>query len=112
MRDVKALSQAGGALLQASADSLQKGLDAYAAGDYSAAAALVLPLAEAGLAEAQFWMGAFHANGEWVAADPKAAYAWCLLAARQGHVLAQANLAGMLVQGFGVAQTMPRPRAG
>ena len=85
-------------------EGLRAGLQAHAAGDYADAAALVLPAAEAGAAEAQFWMGAFCANGEGVAANPKAAHSWCLLAARQGHVLAQANLARMLVQGFGVAQ--------
>jgi hypothetical protein len=70
------------------------------------AAALCLPLAEAGSAEAQAIMGALHQNGQAVARDYAEAARWFELSARQGHVEAQFNLAALYNYGAGVTRDL------
>jgi TPR repeat protein len=82
---------------------LQKGLDAYAVGDYATAMAECLPLAEAGDAEAMFCVGQMYANGFGVDLDDAMALHWLGLAAGNGHAEAQYTLGVMHANGWGVA---------
>jgi len=87
--------------LALSAD-LQKGLGAYAMGDYETALAECMPLAEAGDARGQFCVGQMYANGFGVPMDDAEALKWYSLAAAAGHAEAQFNLAVMYANGWGV----------
>ena len=82
---------------------LQKGLDAYAVGDYATAMAECLPLAEKGDAEAMFCVGQMYANGFGVDLDDAQALHWLGLAAGNGHAEAQYTLGVMHANGWGVA---------
>ena len=91
---------------QREADAIEEGRRAYMARDFERARALWLPLAEAGNAEAQAWVGSLHANGDGVEADAAAAFAWYLKSAEGRNVLAQSNVGAMYAMGSGVAQDM------
>lgn len=84
------------------AADLQKGLDAFAAGDYATSLAECEPLAEEGNVEAMFCVGRLYANGFGVAMDDALALKWYGLAAAGGHAEAQYNLAVMHANGWGV----------
>jgi TPR repeat protein len=85
-------------------EALREARAAEARGDFSTAAALWAPLAEAGFAEAQFGLGNILRGGrDGVAPDPRRAYGWLRRAAEQGHPRAQLDLGLMLAQGIGVA---------
>ncbi len=73
---------------QARADA-ERGWQAYLAGDYAAAVGELRPLAEAGEAQAQFYMGTLAEHGAGVPKDYGAALEWYARAAGQGHVGAQ-----------------------
>ena len=88
----------------ASAADLQKGIDAYNAGDYATAFAEFNSLAEAGDAEAQFILGGMYTEGRGVPQDYEEAVKWTRLAAEAGHRSAQINLGLMYRYGKGVAQ--------
>lgn len=60
----------------AMANRLERGLEAYRAGDYPRAFDIWLPLAEAGNARAQFYIGGLYADGVGVPQDPVEAYLW------------------------------------
>ncbi len=60
--------------------------------------------ANAGDAEAQFWLGALYTEGQ--SAEPQTAFVWCQLAAQQGLPLAQANLASMYLRGYGTQKDL------
>ena len=70
-----------------------KGLDAYDRGDFATALREWKPLAEAGMARAQYGMGVIYDNGEGVKQDHAAAARWYRLAAEQGYASAQTKLA-------------------
>jgi TPR repeat protein len=70
----------------------QVGLDAYDRGDYATALREWTPLAEQGLASAQFNLGRMYYNGEGVPQDSKTAVKWFRRAAEQGHAGAQSRL--------------------
>ena len=70
-------------------DDLQDGLDAVERKDYETAHKLLLPFAEQGDAEAQFFLGQLHNVGVVVSQDYKEAVRWYRLAAEQGHAKAQ-----------------------
>ena len=91
----------GSAVLHAA--DLQKGLDAFAAGDYETSLAECEPLAEEGNVEAMFCVGRLYANGFGVAMDDALALKWYGLAADGGHAEAQYNLGVMHANGWGVA---------
>ena len=59
--------------------------------------------AEAGDAEAQFFVGVLYAEGEGVPRNYMAAVAWYRRAAEQGHATAQGMLGAMYARGRGVA---------
>jgi len=77
---------------------------AFDAGDYVKAAKLLRPLAEQGLAQAQFNLGMMYALGNGVPQDYTEAVKWHRLAAKQGHANAQFNLGLMYAKGNGVPQ--------
>ncbi len=58
------------------ADRLERGLEAYRVGEYPRAFEIWLPLAEAGNARAQFYVGGLYADGIGVPQDPVEAYLW------------------------------------
>ncbi len=92
-------------LLQASvalAADLETGLNAYLSGDYETSLAECEPLAEEGIAAAQFCVGRLYANGFGVAMNDELALQWYGRAAEQGHSEAQFNLAVMHANGWGV----------
>ena len=107
---------AGLILLQsaAAADSAAaQGVDPYQAArceqsfkyrDYTTAREICYPLADAGLAEAQFILGVMLQNGHGVVRNPSDAAQWYTKAAEQGHTEAQFNLGSMYRDGSGVWQ--------
>ena len=70
----------------------QAGMDAYNRGDYATALREWRPLAELGIAPAQFNLGLLYANGQGVPQDYVQARQWYEKAAIQGDALAQLNL--------------------
>jgi len=70
--------------------------------DYQKAYALLLPLANAGEAEAQYRLAGLYRAGRGVEANLSTAAAWLEKAAQQGHARAQHGLATMLQKGTGV----------
>lgn len=89
----------------ACAQELDEAIHAYRIGDYEPALERLRPLAEDGVAEAQFTLGLMHAEGLGVARDPRAAAAWYEQAARQGHAQAQNYLGLLYFKGDGVARS-------
>ncbi len=82
---------------------MEAGIAAYKRGDYAAARAAWAPLASAGEAEAQYYLGHLHAKGEGVARDPGRALRWFRAAAEQGEPYGQFALAYVYEHGLGVA---------
>ena len=80
------------------------GVAAYEAGDYKTAFNEFKPLAEQGVADAQFNLGVMYKNGRGVLQDDKEAVKWYTKAAEQGVAAAQFNLGGMYRSGEGVLQ--------
>src|SRR5436305_327733 len=87
----------------ASAD-LDIGVAAYNRGDYATALRELKPLAEKGMAPAQFNLGDMYLFGKGVPQDDKEALRWYRLAAEQGHPRAQFNLGSRYATGDGVRQ--------
>ena len=90
------------------AADIEAGVAAYNAGDYEMAAQEFRPLAEAGVAEAQFGLGILYTEGTGVPRDQKQAIKWISLAAEQGHALAQLSLGVKYAFGEGVRQDYQR----
>jgi uncharacterized protein len=88
----------------AAAGPLQAGVAAYNARDYTAAARLLLPLAENGNAKAQTYVGFMFANGRGLPQNYVAAARWYRLASEQGVPVAQFMLGLMYDKGHGVPQ--------
>ena len=88
----------------ASDDEFLRGIDAYLAGDYETAADLFHPLAEQGVADAQFSLGYMYTNGHSVPQDYAEAVKWYRRAAEQGDASAQNNLGFMYGSGHGLPQ--------
>ena len=74
----------------------------HAAKDYAAAYRELLPLAEAGDAIAQFFIGRMFELGHHVGQDPAVATRWVRRAADQGYGPAQLYLGAMYARGTGV----------
>lgn len=85
------------------AADLEKGLAAFAEGDYETALAECQPLADEGNVEAMFCVGRMYANGFGVPMNDELALKWYGLAAGEGHPEALYNLALMHANGWGVA---------
>jgi TPR repeat protein len=73
-------------------------------GDHEAAMRELRPLAEQGIASAQFKLGLLYANGQGVPKDDAQARQWYEKSATQGHAAAQANLGVILVYARGGPQ--------
>ena len=86
------------------AQDYQKGLSAYRAADYATALQEWTPLAEAGDANAQRYLGVMYQAGYGVLQDYAEAVRWYRLAADQGYARAQAILGAMYHIGRGVPQ--------
>lgn len=87
---------------------MEAGIDAYKRGDYVAARAAWAPLASAGDAQAQYYLGHLYATGEGVARDLGQALPLFRAAAEQGEPYAQFALGYVYEHGLGVA---PEPVA-
>ena len=94
----------GGLAVPAGAESKEAYDLAVERGDYATAMRELRPLAEQGLAAAQFNLGLLYANGQGVPKDDAQARQWYEKAAAQGHADAQVNLGILLVYGRGVTQ--------
>jgi TPR repeat protein len=88
----------------ASAGDFNKGLKAFAAGDFKTVLAEWVPLAELGHVIAQNNLGVMYANGNGVLENDKAAVEWLTLAAEQGYADSQHNLGAMYDHGEGVPE--------
>lgn len=77
------------------------GWQAYLAANYPAALAELKPLAEAGSADAQYYLGTMYQHGHGVPRDPRMAQLWYERAARQGHADAAFAVAFLLYYGAG-----------
>ena len=86
------------------AADFDKGMNAYDSGDFKAALAEWVPLAEQGDADAQSLLGDMYIDGEGVLKNYKKAFKWFTLAAEQGHADAQHNLGYMYAEGEGVLE--------
>jgi len=92
----------------ASSADFQKGLDAYNRGDYATALREFTPLAEQGVARAQYNLGVMYDHGYGVPQNYKTAVKWYTLAAEQGLADAQYNLGLMYDEGLGDPQDYVR----
>jgi TPR repeat protein len=88
----------------AAAGPLEDGVAAYLRGDFAAALQLIRPLAEQGLADAQFYLGSMYGDGKGVPQDHAEAAKWYRLAAEQGDADAQVVLGSIYNEGEGVPQ--------
>jgi len=86
------------------AQDIQRGQEAYDAGDYAAAAKWYRKSAEQGDAGARFNLGFMYENGQGVTQDYKQAVKWYRKSAEQGDAAAQHNLGVMYDEGQGVIQ--------
>ena len=86
----------------AQAATLDEARAALARGDHTTAARIYSALAERGDAEAQFYLGALHAQGRGVPQDDTQAVRWFRLAAVQGNAKGQFILGAMYADGLGV----------
>ena len=79
-----------------------KGLKAAHSGDFKTALEEWAPLAEQGIASAQYSLGFMYQNGQGVLQNYKTAVKWYTVAAEQGFAGAQNNLGLMYENGQGV----------
>jgi len=86
------------------AQDFRKGIDAGKRGDYSTAFSELKPLAEQGMAAAQFIIGMMYSKGDGVAQDFKQGVKWIRKAAEQGNMGAQYSLATFYDTGLGVVK--------
>lgn len=90
------------------ADSIEEAEFAYERGEYTQAARLFSPLAEQGVASAQFYLGVMHEKGRGVRQDYPTALTWFRKAAAQGYAGPQNNLGLMYERGRGVRKDLVR----
>jgi len=89
------------------AADVKAGVEAWNAGNYTAAVAEWRPLADKGDADAQFNMGQAYRFGKGVPKDLRITQSWYQKAAQQGHEKAQANLGILLFDTGKRAEAMP-----
>ncbi len=94
MRFVLAVAMALGVMGGAgqAAAGFAEAMAAYRIADYRTAYREFLPLAEKGMAAAQYKLGVMYENGQGVPRDLAAAEKWYALAAEKGYSIAQYNL--------------------
>jgi hypothetical protein len=83
---------------------LVEGMASFARGEHQTAFRELQPLAEQGIAVAQFAVGVMYSDGRGVAKDPTEGEKWYLKAAEQGLALAQLSLGSAYFLGFGVKE--------
>ena len=76
----------------------------YFDGDYATTLAKITPLAEAGDADAQYWLGDMYDWGRGVATSDLEARKWYRRAAKAGHAKAQYRLGQIYQNGWGVGE--------
>jgi uncharacterized protein len=79
--------------------AMASGIAAFEAKHFSRASQLLSPLAEQGVAEAQYRMAIMAQNGLGMVPNPLLAYRYMRAAAETGHALAQHGLGFMYLQG-------------
>jgi hypothetical protein len=84
-----------------SAQDYGKGLAAYEAGNYYGALREFQPLAQVGLASAQYHLGLMYSIGQGVTQDYAEAAKWYRLAAERGNAAAQFTLGSSYDEGLG-----------
>jgi hypothetical protein len=97
---------AAAASLPSRAGPLEDGMAAYNEKDYVKALKEWRPLAEQGVAAAQYQLGILYAEGKGVAASDLIAFAWFQRAADQGVAAAQYNLGVSFAEGLGTRQDL------
>jgi TPR repeat protein len=95
----------------ARADGFQEGLDAFNSGDYVAAFALWLPLAQRGDSKSQASVGFLYYSGKGVRRDDRQSLEWFGRAAEAGQPTAQFFLGLHYYYGRGVARDLARAYA-
>jgi len=90
------------------AGSIEEAEFAYDRGEYTKAARLFSPLAEQGVASAQFYLGLMHEKGRGVRQDYQTAVTWFRKAAAQGYAGPQNNLGLIYERGRGVRKDLVR----
>lgn len=85
------------------------GMDAYQAGDYKRALAILEPQAQLGISEAQFLLGRMRESGQGIEANRERAVFWYRKAAAQRHFGASAALEAM---GESKTGTLSKPLTG
>ena len=88
----------------ANGGQIEDGVAAYQRGDYAAAVRHWRPLAEQGLAGAQYNLGIMYSIGHGVPQDYGEAVKWLRKAAEQGDAQAQHNLGNMYRLGHSVSE--------
>ena len=83
--------------MNTNSQELQTGIEAFAQNDYHKAFAILLPLAEQGIAEAQLVIGNTYWFGLGTQQDDQLAFEWISKAAEQGHANA-CNTLGCIYQ--------------
>jgi TPR repeat protein len=86
------------------AETYGDGIKAFKKGNYTEAIKIFSPLANAGLAIAQYNIGFMYANGHGVVQDDAEAFKLYRLAAEQGLAEAQTNIGFMYADGLGVVK--------
>lgn len=84
------------------ADALEDGIAAYHNKDYAKAVELWRPLADKGVAAAQYQLGTLYAEGKGVDQNDAIAAVWFQRAAEQGDAAAQYNMGASYAEGLGV----------
>ena len=95
-----------GVVPAAGAETFGNGLDAFNSGDYAAAYAIWLPLAEHGDANSQSSLAYLFHEGKGASQDSKTAAKWYYRAAVQGEPTAQSFLCRMHLDGDGVPRDL------
>ncbi len=90
------------------AQSIEEAEFAYERGDYTQAGRLFSPLAEQGVASAQFYLGLMYERGRGVRQDYSTALTWFRKAAAQGYAGPQNNLGLIYERGRGVRKDTVR----
>ena len=96
------------AVQSASAVDFWAGSAYYLRGDFAAVLREWRPLAEQGDAQAQFYLGIMHTNGEGVPEDDRQAAYWFQKSARQGNPQSQYHLGILYANGAGVPEDDPQ----
>ena len=99
---------AGNAAAMHTFSALEDGIAALVSGDYETALKVLLPLAEHGIAEAQYNLGVMHDLGRGVPINDAEAVKWFRMAAEQRFIKAQFSLGFMHQLGEGVPQNSVR----